>query len=125
MAIRSYVQTIISPQPTDRELRKWANAVTLVRTAVNLFRLEWLILDAQLSNQLLRWANLPPSYYYVVDSVVGWLNWSRLAFSNLGVVSILPLASGSIWAAAPVLVALSSAKIYSAARRCRLPLSEG
>ena len=125
MTVRSYVQAIVSPRLADKDLRSWANAVTLVRTVVGLFRLECLILDSYFSNQFLRWSNLSPNCFYVVDRAVGWLNWSQLTFFNLGMVTILPLATRSIWAAAPVLMALSSAKLYSAAKHHRMPLPEG
>ncbi len=124
MAVRSYAQAIVSTKLADEKLRTWANAATLVRTIISLFRLEWVILDYYFSNQLLRWPIFSPSCSYTTDRMYWWLNWSEPGFFNPRIVTSLPLAAGSIWAVAPILMAVYGVKLYSTVRRCRLPQSE-
>ena len=124
MAVRSYAQAIVSTKLADEKLRTWANAATLVRTIISLFRLEWVILDYYFSNQLLRWPIFSPSCSYTADRMYWWLNWSEPGFCNPGIVTSLPLAAGSIWVVAPILMAVYGVKLYSTVRRCRLPQSE-
>ena len=116
MAVRSYAQAIVSTRLADEKLRSWANAATVVRTVTSLFRLEWVILEYYFS--------IPPSCSYAAGRTYWWLNWSELGFFNPGIVTILPFAAGSIWAVAPILMAVYGIKLYAAVRRCRLPQSE-
>jgi len=84
---------------------------------ISLFLFEFMILDHYLSNQFLRWPILSPNYFYVVDRTIWRLNWSPLGkFVNSGAVTILLLATGSIWAALPVLAGLCAVKLYSFVR---------
>lgn len=124
MAVRSYAQAIVSTKLADEKLRTWANAATLVRTIIGLFRLEWVLLDYCFSNQSLRWPIFSPNCSYATGRIYGWLNWSEPGFLNPGIVTNLPLAAGSIWAVAPILMAVYGIKLYSAVRRCRPPQSE-
>lgn len=116
MAVRSYAQAIVSTKLADEKLRSWANAATVVRTVTSLFRLEWVILDYYFF--------LSPSCSYAADRAYWWLNWPGPRFFNPGIVTTLPFATGSIWAVAPILMAVYGIKLYSAVRRCRLPQSE-
>lgn len=124
MAVRSYAQAIVSTKLADEKLRTWANAATLVRTVIGLFRLEWVLLDYYFSSQLLRWPVFSPNCSYATERIYGWLNWSEPGFFNPGIVTGLPLAAGSIWAVAPILMAVYGVKLYSAARNCRPPQPE-
>lgn len=88
---------------------------------ITLFLFEFMILDHYLSNQFLRWPILSPNCFYVVDRTIWRLNWSPVGkFVNSGGVTILLLATGSAWAAMPVLVGLYIIKLYSFARLQRL-----
>ena len=98
-------------------------AVSVYTQVVKSPLFEFMILDNYLSNQFLRWPILSPNYFYVVDRPIWRLNWSPPAkFFNSGMITILLLVAGSIWAVMPVLVALYGIKLYSAVRLHRLPL---
>jgi len=124
MAVRSYAQAIVSTKLADEKLWTWANASTVVRTAIGLFRLEWMILNHFFSNQLLRLPTFSLSYSYAVDRAAWWPEWAQPRFFNAGMVTMLPLGAGSIWAVAPILMALYGVRLYLAIRRYRLPPAE-
>ncbi len=89
---------------------------------IALFLFEFMILDHYLSNQFLRWPILSPNYFYLVDRTIWRLNWSPPGkFFNSGVVTILLLATGSIWPVLLVLAVLYGIKLYSFVRLQRLP----
>jgi CDP-diacylglycerol--glycerol-3-phosphate 3-phosphatidyltransferase len=89
---------------------------------IALYLFEFMVLDHYLSNQFMRWRLLSPNYFYLVDRTIWWLNWSAPGkFLNSGVVTILLLATKSVWAVWPVLIALYIIKIYSLIRLHRLP----
>jgi CDP-diacylglycerol--glycerol-3-phosphate 3-phosphatidyltransferase len=90
--------------------------------AIALFLFEFMFIDHYLSNQFLRWPILSPNYFYAVDETIWRLNWSAPAkFFNSGVVTILLLATQSVWLVLPVLAALYCIKIYSCVQLHRLP----
>jgi CDP-diacylglycerol--glycerol-3-phosphate 3-phosphatidyltransferase len=90
--------------------------------AIVLYLLEFAVLDQYLSNQFMRWPILSPNYFYVVDRTIWLLNWSAPGkFLNSGMVTLLLLITGSVWAVVPVVVALYCIKLYSAVRLHRLP----
>lgn len=90
---------------------------------IALYLFEFMILDNYLSNQFMRWSILSPNYFYVVDRTIWRLNWSLPAKAfNSGMITVLLLGTGSIWAVVPVLMALYAIKVYSAIRLHRLPL---
>lgn len=92
---------------------------------IALFLFEFMVLDHYLSNQFMRWPILSPNYFYVVDGTIWRLNWSVPGkFLNTGLVTILVLATKSVWPVLPVLVGLVCVKIYSCVRLHRLPPPE-
>ena len=89
---------------------------------IALFLFEFMVLDHYLSNQFMRWHLLSPNYFYVVDKAIWRLNWSAPAkFLNSTVVTILLLATGSIWPVLPIVTALIAVKLYSCVRLHQLP----
>ncbi len=92
---------------------------------IALFLFEFMVLDHYLSNQFMRWRILSPNYFYVVDRTIWLLNWSPPGkFFNSGAVTILMLATKSIWLALPVLIGLICVKLYSCVRLHQLPPPE-
>jgi CDP-diacylglycerol--glycerol-3-phosphate 3-phosphatidyltransferase len=92
---------------------------------IALFLFEFMVLDHYLSNQFMRWSLLSPNYFYVVDRTIWLLNWSPPGkFFNSGAVTILMLATRSVWLALPVLIGLICVKLYSCVRLHQLPPPE-
>ena len=92
---------------------------------IALFLFEFMVLDHYLSNQFMRWSLLSPNYFYVVDRTIWLLNWSPPGkFFNSGAVTILMLATKSVWLALPVLIGLICVKLYSCVRLHQLPPPE-
>lgn len=93
-----------------------------VSVVVALYLFEFMVIDHYLSSQFLRWELLSPNYFYTIDKRIWQLNWSPPGkFVNSGLITILLLGTGSVWAVLPVLVALYGVKLYSAVRMHRLP----
>jgi len=92
---------------------------------IALYLFEFMLIDNYLSTQFMRWPILSPNYFYVVDATIWRLNWSQPAkFFNSGLITILLLATGSVWPVLPVLAVLYGIKLYSAIRMQRLPTPE-
>ena len=111
----------LSPHHSQATRQYLADPGLVVALPITLILFEFMILDHYLSNQFLRWPILSPNYFYVVDRTIWRLNWSPPGkFVNSGAVTILLLATGSIWAALPVLAGLYAVNLYSFARLQRL-----
>jgi len=85
--------------------------------AIVLFLVQFMVLDHYLSNQFLRWPIISPNYFDKVDRVIWQLNWSPVGkVCNSGLVTILLLATSSLWITLPVVLSLIGLKIYSCVR---------
>jgi len=89
---------------------------------VVLFLAQFMVLDHMLSNQFLRWPIISPNYFYEVDRIIWFLNWSVYGkMCNTGLFTLLILLTRSSWFVFPVLAGLIGVKIYSLIRLHRLP----
>lgn len=90
---------------------------------VVLFLFQFMVLDHFLSNQFLRWPIISPNYFYEVDRIIWFLNWSPYGkMANTGLFTLLILFTHSTWAVFTVLAVLIGIKIYSMIRLQRLPV---